>query len=338
MPIPGIEELVIYQKYFERDFARMLRKFLPRGYVWRIPLPREDDIRASSIRSTESFGLLTIPSFAGSIELNGNGIVTAEVMGIPIAIGFGLYMTGIVSAEALGVPDVGRQELSGVGIASEEVWGFPTVVYTPQFIESNSIISTEGWGAPLVLDVLIADSFQSSLSSGWDSGFLTNWYQTIEDGEGIAQRASEGWDRLFPQASDVMTGDFDIFYDYWRSASEPGNDSIHLEFYNFADALQFSTEYWGEHARGVKEASSIGEINTSPSTAIPMRIQRISGTIWVYTWDGSSWVRADNWVSLGGVNGTSYSNSEDVYIKADGGDGINGFARIVITGTILPPT
>ena len=47
-------------QYDRVDFWKMLKALLPRGPIWRIRQPIEQDIRLNSIPSSESFGTITV--------------------------------------------------------------------------------------------------------------------------------------------------------------------------------------------------------------------------------------------------------------------------------------
>lgn len=235
---------------------------------------------------------------------------------------------GIGSAE-----EFGRATLTGNnviitpnGIASVEGFGLPSIV-VDYLILMSGIASAEAWGTPtLVLGFMQYCDFEVDLCSGWDSEFTTNWSQTTEDGEGIAQRASDGTDRLYPPSGTDLTGDFLVEWSFWRSSSEAGNISIHMEIHDSGGII----------ADAVYNSGSIGGINggsfSAPSgpAAQRMRIERVSGTIWCYRWTGSAWEREDSW----STPGSSVSDSDDIFIKVNGANGVNGIGYIGINGTL----
>lgn len=47
-------------KYDRFDYWHLLKAFLPRGPIWRIRQPNEQDIKPESIPSEEAFGVPTI--------------------------------------------------------------------------------------------------------------------------------------------------------------------------------------------------------------------------------------------------------------------------------------
>lgn len=294
---------------FDRwDYVRALRALLPRGILWNIPLPDESDIRPNSILSGEQFGRVTVSS--GVTYITPDGIAGAEDFGLVIVVAQNLVVLS--------------------GIPSSEAFGQPTVLTNEQFLTMLSIASAEGWGSPTITNAFMQFcNFTSNLCSGWDSAFTTNWYQVTESGEGIAQRASDGDDRLYPPSGQLLSGDFTIEFGIWRSASEgSGNKSIHLMGYN-----NTPTQIWDV----LMDAPTIYGVNGGQFTAPTgpaeqrMRIVRTSGTIWCYRWTGSAWQREDSWSTAG----SSKFNSDNIYLSVNGADGVNGFSYIGINGTLV---
>lgn len=258
---------------------------------------------------------------------------------IPIPIEDLLQPSSLSSVEQFGVATLLRAAvgLQPVAIPSAEAVSAGLKV-GEQFVLPLEIQPAEAIGGlVLVSNNLLAHcpfTIDLCASQGFDAAFMLNWYQTTESGEGIAQRGTGGVDRFFPSAisGKLLTGDLDVIATYWRSAIEAGNTSIHVQFHNSAGTLKFSQEYWGGKTRGVKEATLVGSWDVAPGpVSQPMWISRRSGIVWVYAWNGFGWVRADDWLDPG----ASYSNSDDVYIKLDGGDAVNGFAEITILGTLV---
>lgn len=103
MPIAGIEELIYRQKFKRQEFVALLRQLLPRGPIWRIPLPQETVIEANSILSSEAFGRVTIT--AGETVITPNGIASVEVFGTP-TLNLRIYPNSIASGEAFGNPTI----------------------------------------------------------------------------------------------------------------------------------------------------------------------------------------------------------------------------------------
>jgi len=293
--------------YDRWDYVRALRAMLPRGIPWNIPLPNESDIRPDSISSSESFGRVTISS--GQTFITPDGIVSAESFGLAIVVSeWILQMSGIPSGEAFGAP---------------------TVSFPAQSMTVNGIASAEGFGTPTIgFGFMQCCDFESNLCSGWDSAFTTNWYQTTESGEGIAQRASDGTDRLYPPSGQMLSGDFIIEWGFWRSSSEVGNGSIHVLGLNITPTQIFD----GTYNYGAILGINGGQFSAPTGPAEQrMKIVRTSGTIWCYRWTGSAWQREDSWTTPG----SSVSNSDNLYLSANGGDGVNGFSYICIDGTLV---
>lgn len=265
---------------------------------------RWDFVRA--LRTLLPRGRLWIIPLPDESDIQPNSILSSEAFGrVTISSGI-VYITpnGIVSGEGFGLAIVAPTAILVMsGIASAEAWGSPTVgnAWT-QFCD-----------------------FESNLCSGWDSAFTTNWSQTTESGEGIAQRASDGWDRLYPVSGTKLTGDFSIEFGIWRSATETGNISIHFRLNDtgvIADIAYNGTLY------GLNGGSNAMAAGPSEQR---MKIERVSGTIWAYRWTGSAWEREDSW----STPGSSVSNSNDVYVDVNGADGVNGFTYIGINGALI---
>lgn len=233
----------------------------------------------------------------------------------------------ILSSEAFGRVTIssGIVYITPNGIASGEAFGQATIL--PKWkLSLSGITSAEAFGTPTIGNSWLQYcAFESNLCSGWDSAFSSNWSQTTESGEGIAQRASDGWDRLYPVSGTKLTGDFTIEFGIWRSATETGNISIHLRLNDTGviAGINYNGTLYG--LNGGSNAMAAG-----PSEQ-RMKIERVSGTIWAYRWTGSAWEREDSW----STPGSSVSNSNDVYIDVNGADGVNGFTYIGIDGTLI---
>jgi len=77
----NLEELIYRQKYTRNEFAAMLLNLLPRGPIWRIPLPEELEVIVNSIPSGEAFGNLSITT--GNVSVYPYGITSFELFGYP---------------------------------------------------------------------------------------------------------------------------------------------------------------------------------------------------------------------------------------------------------------
>jgi len=302
-----LQELIPQLTYDRWDYVRSLRALLPRGRAWIIPLPDEKDIRLHSIDSAEMFGRITL--FTGNILVTPNGILSGESFGLPnMAEHKDVILSGIPSAESFGSLTLSPHLIIAPnGIITEEVLGVPSI--------SGGGSWTQYCG------------FETTLCSGWDSAFLSNWYQTTENGEGIAQRASDGDDRLYPPTGQLLTGDFTVEFGFWHSANEGfANISIHMELFN-AGGMIYDSMMIAPHiiSNGAQRLVPTGPVE------IRMKIDRISGNIWSYFWDGSQWARIDIWPTPGNV----MVNSDDLYLVVNGADGVNGFSYIGIDGTLV---
>jgi len=51
-----LEDLIPQRRYSRKDYLGILISLLPRGRLWRIPLPDEKDISPPGIASAQSFG------------------------------------------------------------------------------------------------------------------------------------------------------------------------------------------------------------------------------------------------------------------------------------------
>lgn len=236
----------------------------------------------------------------------------------------------ILSSESFGRVTIssGQTSITPDGIESAESFGLAIVV-SEWILQMSGIPSGEAFGTPTI--GLVWDQFcdfESNLCSGWDSAFTTNWNQTTESGVGIAQRASDGTDRLYPPSGQMLTGDFTIEWGIWRSASEAGNISIHIFGFNNTPVQIFDTNY----SSGVIYGVNSGQFSAPTGPAEQrMRIVRTLGIIWCYRWTGSAWQREDSWTTPG----SSVSNSDSLYLLVNGGDGVNGFSYIGIDGTLV---
>lgn len=298
-----LQELIPQMRFNRWDYVRALRALLPRGVPWNIPLPDEIDIRPFSIFTSEAFGRVTIST--GQTFITPNGIQSEESFGnLYVATEIQLSLSGISSLEIFGTPSIGIGiSLNGNGIVSEELWGNPSISGWTQFSD-----------------------FESGLGSGWDSEFTTDWTQETEDGEGIAQRASDGDDRLYPPSGSLLAGDLIVEWGFWRSSPQVGNTSVHMRLLDSSDVAEADAGYSGGNIAGINGGSFSAPSGPSEQR---MKIVRSSGTIWCYRWTGSAWEREDAW----STPGSSVSNSEDLYLQVNGADGMNGFTYIGISGT-----
>ena len=252
-----LQELIPTRRYSRVDYLNNLKALLPRGILWRIPLPDENDIAPAGIPTAEGFGVHNVRRT--------------------------ILPSGIIGAEGLG-------------------------------------------------DLIVIIPFLSQCTFGvdlcplqFDSEFLTNWYQTTESGQGIAQAPTDGWSRIYPPTGLLLTGDFTIEWGFWRSASEPGvNKSIHLDLINVTNS---DSSFLSNSLRGIN-----GGLDVMPAGPIEQRMKlvRVSGVIWCYRWTGSVWQREDDWVTPG----SSTTDNGDVYIRVDGATAQNGISYIQITGTL----
>lgn len=244
---------------------------------------------------------------------------------------------GIPSVESVNEPTMlwpGNQLIQADSLPTEGVVGAPDLLR--QSISVPSIVSEEVVGSAVYVltNVLNGHDFNSgSLGSGWDSAFTTDWGIETEDGQNIAQSPVDGLSRLYPATSGELTGDFTFYWDYWVSALQAGNISIHIQAHDSLDVLQFKT-LMGVDVMGIDEATPTGNLGTPDSSdgplVIPMKLSRVSGQLEVSHWNGTSWDRADTWATPE----TLHSDSDDVYFSVDGADGVNGLSRIYIVGTL----
>ena len=121
----SLNELIYKQKYDAQDFVLFLRQLLPKGPVWRIPLPDEYPIEITSILSEENFGRITVTS--GNTVITPNGIESLEDFGIPEKFNFGLTVNSVISDEIFGLCIL-NLSLTLTSINSEESFGSPSIV------------------------------------------------------------------------------------------------------------------------------------------------------------------------------------------------------------------
>lgn len=289
-----------------RDYIQNLVQLLPRGPGWMIPVVDVGDITPYGLYSEEAFGLVNV--------VRDISIITPE---------------GIGTAEAFGLLDLDMQVLPG-GIASAEAFG-SCIVGVPAIL-SNSISSSETFGSPGLIQFPASPlkewQFSSTIGSGWDSAFTSNWSQTTDNEEGIAIRGSDGQDRMYPPSGTELTGDFTIHMGLWRTASPSGNQSVHA----IIEAITSTILDAKILAAGkVYEVVTGGEHNLDPFSPgiVHIKIQRISGTIWTYVWD-AGWLRVDAW----DTPGSSVSNSSNIHLDVDGAVN-NGIDYIYIEGSTV---
>lgn len=100
-----LEELKPRRRYDRFDFLAALKALLPRGVIWRIPLPDEQDIAPVGIPSEEAFGRITITQ--GELLITANGIESGEAFGVPVvSIGAEVLASGIPTGESWGSPTI----------------------------------------------------------------------------------------------------------------------------------------------------------------------------------------------------------------------------------------
>jgi len=304
-----LDELKPSLRFDRWDYVRALRALLPRGTAWCIPLPSEQDIRPFSILTAERFGRVTITT--------GNTVITPD---------------GIESAEAFGLLVINAQNIVDLsGIPSSESFGLPYLYHPNTLILLNSILTSENFGLPTVTPeypfVQYCD-FSVGLCPGFDNEFYANWYQTTEHGEGIAQRASDGTDRLYPVSGHNFTGDFLVEFGLWRSSPDGvNNTSVHMIVYRadtntqLYDVMLVIPNFIGN---GGIYPAPMGPVETK------FRIERVAGVLWCYIWTGSQWLRCDAWPTPASI--MNYAGS--AYLRVNGADGVNGFSYIGVNGDI----
>jgi len=81
-PLTGFENLRVIQRFDRFDFWHLFSALLPRGPIWRIPIPNEQDIKPIGIRSCEKWGEHSIST--GVTIINSVSITTGEEWGNPI--------------------------------------------------------------------------------------------------------------------------------------------------------------------------------------------------------------------------------------------------------------
>jgi len=302
-----LDELKPSLTYDRWDYVRALRALLPRGIAWNIPLPDEHDIRLFSILTAERFGRVTITT--------GNTVITPD---------------GIASAESWGLLVMNSQIIINLsGIPSREDFGSPCIYFPDSFILLNSILSAENFGNPAITPEYPFEQycdFSVGLCPGFDSEFYTNWYQTTEHGEGIAQSASDVTSRLYPVSGKNFIGDFEIEFGIWRSFPDgTNNTSIHMMLYRTDTNVMLY-----DVMLVIPNFIANGAIYPAPMGPIEQkfRITRVAGVIWSYIWDGSTWLRIDVWPTPGSE--MLYSGA--CYAKVNGADAVNGFSYIGING------
>jgi len=230
------------------------------------------------------------------------------------------------------IPLPNESDIRPDSISSSEAFGRVSISFGQTLITPDGIVSAESFGFAIIVSGghtwLQFCDFEIDLCSGWDSAFATDWYQKVENGEGIAQRASDGTDRLYPPSGQMLSGDFLIEWGFWRSASEAGNTSIHILGFNSTPAQFFDANYYGGWIHGING----GQFSPPTGPAEQrMKIVRTSGIIWCYRWTGSAWQREDSWTTPG----SSISNSDNFYLSVNGADGVNGFSYIGIDGVLV---
>ena len=100
-----LEELKPRRRYDRFDFLRALKALLPRGILWRIPLPDESDISPVGIASAEAWGRITITQ--GELIITANGIASAESFGEPyVSQDIEVFASGIPTGESWGSPEI----------------------------------------------------------------------------------------------------------------------------------------------------------------------------------------------------------------------------------------
>jgi len=107
------------------------------------------NISPSSIVSSESFGVAIFAYGMYYINLNGQGIGSAEAFGTP-SFKMSIVSVGITSAEAFGTPvlTTGNVNIAPTGISSGEAFGTPVLLVGNTNINSIGIISSETFGLP----------------------------------------------------------------------------------------------------------------------------------------------------------------------------------------------
>lgn len=247
------------------------------------------------------------------------------------------------------IKPIGLQETSQVGnhlvqLDDRTILAFPVqtgeIIGVPIVVPGNVNLAPSGIGslesvenASLVRKFIAASQFENGTLNPdeWDTAFNNKWYQTDEDGYGIAQGPDDSTVRLFPKGTDKLTGDFLIEFGFWLSANQGSdNKSVHLEFYDTAFA--FKTQILGNATPKRIDGINGGDIITGNGPAeFKMRVERVSGVIWCYRWTGTEWQREDSWPD---VAGASISNSNDLYLEVNSATGVNGFTYMQITGEL----
>lgn len=318
--MPYLQELIPSLRFDRWDYLRALRALLPRGLLWRIPLPDERDIRPLSILSLEAFGRITV--FSGIV------FITPD---------------GIGSSEAFGVPGVNQEQfIEPVGIGTMEAFGTPTVL-SNFGISPNSIVSAEAFGSLTITQgFYLYDNFESGISGSWNSAFSSvpaNWTTRTQQGQGIAYSPNASVSALFPQGSTVISGNFQVKFQMVIGSNSGGNVSLHIQVKEVATGnlrgnLYFVPDnlYFYDHVTAKGEQSGF-----TPPKIVTCKIVRTSGVIWCYYnndaagGEAGSWIRNDSW----STPGSSISFSGNCTLEIDGDDGYGGYGMIEVQGDLL---
>lgn len=306
------ESLRYYPKFSRLDFSRFMRQLLPRGPIWQIPFEAETEMILQSIPSGEAFGRVTIST--------GDTLITPE---------------GIPSEEAFGATTV-FQEIGLLGIPTQKGWGTPLV--WQKLIQAQSIISSESFGAPGLIQFpsspLQGQQFDDGVGSNWDSEFSTDWSLVTDNEQQYMLRGADSDDQLYPASPGLMTGDFEVYYGQWVTIATGGNNSVHLGIKGSGGIYKGELGWWLDAVREVQKSAVDDYLKSEFAPGyIHMKWTRVSGVMWGYYWDNTAagWKRMDAW----STPQTSISFADDLFLAVNGAS-TYGIGYVYIYGNLAP--
>lgn len=306
------DSLKYYPKFSRLDFARFLRQLLPRGPIWQIPFEAESEIVLNAIPSAEAFGRVTLST--------GDTLITPE---------------GIVSGEAFGLPTA-FQDVALLGIPSAEAWG--SALIWQQLIIASPIYSEEAFGTPGVIQFpaspLQSQQFDDGVGSGWDSEFTDDWSLDTENEQQFMVRGADGDDRLYPPASGLMTGDFEIYFGQWVTVATGANNSVHLGIKGSGGAYKGELGWWLDMVKEIEKQAEQTWLKSGFAPGyVHLKWTRVGNEMWGYFWDNGSggWKRMDAWSTP-----KTYIDFSNDFFLAVNGASTYGIGYIYINGTLTP--